>query len=106
MENPNSLKPVAPGGCENHTTSQTYYTVAEVAARYGVSSRVIYEALNRGAIHGIRIGGWRIREEDLQAFEKAGGFGRNSRGAAAKVNAPIKTQSRGRRRRPLVTRVT
>lgn len=57
---------------ENHEA--IYYTVQQAAGRYGVSVRIIYAALNSGALKGIRIGGWRISEDALREFEAAGGI--------------------------------
>ena len=51
-----------------------FYTVQQVARRYGVSTRVIYEALQRGYIKGVRLGVWRVSEEALQEFERSGGI--------------------------------
>ena len=51
-----------------------FYTVQQVARRYGVSTRVIYEALQRGYIKGVRLGVWRASEEALQEFERSGGI--------------------------------
>ena len=93
-------KPVAPDVSEN---DHTYYTVAQVAQRYGVSTRVIYEALSSGKIRGIRIGGWRISEEALQEFEQRGNFTvRRDREASEPVSKP----SRIRRKRPIVTKIS
>lgn len=50
-----------------------FYTVQQVAGRYGVSTRIIYAALKSGTLKGVRIGGWRVSEEALRAFELAGG---------------------------------
>lgn len=99
MEHTAQLKPVAPGSCE---TDQKYYTVAQVANRYGVSSRVIYEALNAGKIRGIRIGGWRISEEALREFEASGGMERER---TVKIVTPVAPKARRRTRRPIVTKI-
>ena len=91
-------KPVAPGVSGN---DHTYYTVAQVAQRYGVSTRVVYEALSSGRIRGILIGGWRISEEALQEFERGGsGFVRKK--PTPQVPA---SRSRTRRKRPIVTKI-
>ena len=57
----------------------TYYTVAQVAQRYGVCNRIIYQALQKGRIKGFRMGGWRVSEESLREFERSGGFARQTR---------------------------
>lgn len=51
-----------------------FYTAQQVAQRYGVSTRVIYEALQRGYIKGVRLGVWRVSEDALQEFERSGGI--------------------------------
>lgn len=99
MEHIAQLKPVAPGICE---TNHKFYTVSQVAQRYGVSSRVIYEALNTGKIRGIRIGGWRISEEALREFEASGGVERERTVRIVTPNAPRVGR---RRKRPIVTKI-
>ena len=99
MEHTAQLKPVAPGSCE---TNRNFYTVSQVAQRYGVSSRVIYEALNTGKIRGIRIGGWRISEEALREFEAGGGVERERTVRIVTPNAPRVSR---RRKRPIVTKI-
>ena len=51
-----------------------FYTVQQVARRYGVSTRLIYDALKKGHIKGVRLGGWRVSEEALREFEHSGGI--------------------------------
>jgi len=102
MKNPNSQEPVAPGGCErDHTTG--YFTVDEVAERYRVSKRLVYEALSRGGMGGFKIGGsWRVSEAALQAFEQRGGFRRPKKF----MNRPTAaTTGRRRSRRTIVNKI-
>ena len=49
-----------------------FYTVQQVARRYGVSTRVIYEALQRGYIKGVRLGGRHCRSSSAPAASRAG----------------------------------
>jgi len=99
MEHTAQLKPVAPGSCE---TDQKYYTVTQVAQRYGVSTRVVYEALNAGKIRGVRIGGWRISEEALREFEAGGGLERER---TIRIVTPVASKARKRTQRPIVTKI-
>jgi len=50
-------------------------TVPEVADRLRLSIFTVRELLKEGRLHGFRLGGtksgWRVREEDLQAFIEA-----------------------------------
>jgi excisionase family DNA binding protein len=49
---------------------QTAFSVPQVAARWGVSSRHIYDLCARGNLGHLRIGGLiRVRLEDLEAYE-------------------------------------
>ena len=99
MEHTTQKSLVAPGVCE---IDQKFYTVTQVAQRYGVSTRVIYEALNGGKIRGIRIGGWRISEEALQEFESGGGVERERTVKIVTPNAPRVSR---RKKRPIVTKI-
>ena len=50
--------------------NQTAFSVAQVAIRWGVSSRHVYDLCARGELGHLRIGGLiRVRLEDLQAYE-------------------------------------
>lgn len=101
MKYPNSGGPVAPGTCvKDHTT---YFTVDEVAVRYRVSTRLVYEALSSGSMGGFKIGGsWRVSEAALQAFEQNGGFRRPKKF----VNRPVAASSRRRRsKRTIVSKI-
>ena len=93
-----TMKPVTSSVNEN---DHTYYTVEQVAQRYGVSSRVIYEALSSGRIRGVRIGGWRISEEALQDFEREDSFYSQKGGDKISEKRPVRT----RRKRPIVTKI-
>lgn len=73
MNHPNSQMPEAPGGCEKNDHTTRFYTVAQVAERYGVSERIVYQAIHTGDLHATRIGGWKISDEDLRAFDTKGG---------------------------------
>ncbi|WP_298021150.1 helix-turn-helix domain-containing protein [uncultured Dysosmobacter sp.] len=103
MKNPNSQEPVAPGGCErDHTT--VYFTVEEVAERYRVSTRLVYEALSQGSMGGFKIGGsWRVSEAALQAFEQSGGFRRPKKFVNRTTAAAT---GRRRSRRPIVRKIS
>lgn len=47
-----------------------YFTVKQVAERWGVSVDAVYKKLQTGALQGFKPGrGWRITEEALRAFE-------------------------------------
>ena len=49
---------------------QLAFSVAQIAARWGVSNRHVYDLCNRGELGHLRIGGLiRIRQEDQQAYE-------------------------------------
>ena len=87
-QNRNSALAEAPAGCGE----TTYYTVAQVAQRYGVCNRIIYQAPQKGRIKG----GWRVSEESLREFERSGGFARQTR----TEEHPRARGSRTRRRAP------
>lgn len=47
-----------------------YYSVKQVAERWGVSVDAVYKKLQTGELQGFKPGrGWRITEEALRAFE-------------------------------------
>ena len=49
---------------------QTAFSVAQVAVRWGVSSRHVYDLCARGDLGHLRIGGLiRVRLDDLKAYE-------------------------------------
>jgi excisionase family DNA binding protein len=51
-------------------SEQTAFSVPQVAARWGVSSRQVYDLCSRGELGHLRIGGLiRFRLADLEAYE-------------------------------------
>lgn len=49
------------------------YTPATLAEHWGVSSTLIYDLLNSGALPGFRLGKlWRIHANDVAAYERSG----------------------------------
>lgn len=45
-----------------------YYTTTEVASILKVTQRSIYKFLESGELRAFKLAGWRIAEDDLQAF--------------------------------------
>ncbi len=45
-----------------------YLTVKDVAKKLDVSGYTVRYYLNKGELKGIKIGGWRIKPNDLEAF--------------------------------------
>ena len=45
-----------------------YYTTSEIASILSLTQRSIYKFIDSGELKAIKLGSWRIAEEDLQAF--------------------------------------
>ena len=52
---------------------EKFFTSEEIAARYSVKTTTVWEWIRRGELPAIKIGKlYRIRADDLEAFEKKG----------------------------------
>lgn len=61
-----------------------YFTVKDVADRFGVTEPFIRSEIERGRLHANKIGRvYRISEEDIQAYEKLTHTGKKSEGDLA-----------------------
>lgn len=49
-----------------------YLSVSEVAKLLDIGERTVYRYIESGALKAVKIGGWRIYEEDLKDFVKRG----------------------------------
>ncbi|MGC4048342.1 MAG: helix-turn-helix domain-containing protein [Paludibaculum sp.] len=57
-------------------TNEPFMTIAEVAARVGVSTKTVRREIKRGRLHAYRIGAtWRVSLEQLEGWLEAGGQG-------------------------------
>lgn len=52
-------------------TGDRMLTVKETADRLSVHPNTVFAWLKRGELKGYRLGGWRIRESDLEQFIQA-----------------------------------
>jgi len=51
-------------------STKRFLTVKDVVKRLQIGERTVYRYVEEGKIKAVKIGGWRITEEDLQAFIK------------------------------------
>jgi excisionase family DNA binding protein len=65
-------------GASPDRANATALTPQEVADQYGVCRKTVYRALWSGELVGSKIGGWRIREEDADAWYESGKPGRQT----------------------------
>lgn len=63
--------------------------VAQIAARFGCSTDAVYGMIERGDLPAFRVGAklWRVRLEDVVAWENGGGHSRST-AIAAYIDRP------------------